>query len=393
MQNFTYFVPTKIEFGKGCENEVAKSIIEFGGSRVFIVHGSNRVIENGLMDKITKILDEAKLEYTIVGGVVANPLLSFAYDAIKKAKEFKPNFILAVGGGSVIDTGKAIAHGIANPEDDIWDFWSGKKTLTKTTPVGVILTISAAGSESSNSSVLTNEKIRQKRSYATDLNRPKFALLNPELTYTLPKYQIACGIVDIMMHTMDRYFTSDTVNEMTDLLGEAILKNTIKNGKIAIENPTDYQAMSELMWSGSLSHNSITGLGQLPDFAPHNLAHELSSKFNLAHGAGLSVIWGAWATHTYRTNPKRFEKFGINVLGINEGNPEKTAIKTIDTMVALFKSINMPTCLSEANIQIQSEYEIKELANRCVYGGTRTVGNFVKLKEEDCVSIYKLINK
>lgn len=393
MNSFTYCVPTKIEFGKDCENLVAKNIKEFGGNKVFIVHGSDRVLKNGLMDKITKNLDDANIEYMVIGGVIANPLLSFAYDAIEKAKDFGADFILGVGGGSVIDTAKAVAHGVKNPDDDIWDFWSGVKLLTKSTPVGAILTIPAAGSESSNSSVLTNESIAQKRSYATELNRPKFALLNPEFTYTLPKYQIGCGIVDIIMHTLDRYFTANTVNQMTDLIGEAVVKNTMKNGLIAIKNPSDYTAMSELMWAGSLSHNNITGLGQLADFAPHNLAHELSAKFNLAHGGALSVVWGAWATHTYKTNPERFEQFGINVLGIDEGNAQKTALKTIEELKNFFRTLDMPTCLSEANIKIQTKEELKELANRCVYKGTRKVGNFVKLDENDCLAIYTLINK
>ncbi len=393
MQSFSFYTPTKIEFGVDCELKAAENIKLFGGSRVAIIHGSDRVLKNGLMDRVTNNLKENGLEFIVIGGVVANPLLSFCYDALEKAKEFKADFVFAVGGGSVIDTAKAIAHGLANPETDIWDFWLKTKEVTKSTPVGVILTMSAAGSEMSDSSVLTNDKTVQKRGLNTVFNKPKFALMNPEFTYSVPKDQIACGVVDIMMHTLDRYFTVGTVNQMTDLIAEAVLKNIMKNGPVAFENPTDYVAVSEMMWASTLSHNGITGLGQLPDFAPHALAHELSGKFNTYHGAALSTIWGSWATYTYKTDIKRFEQYGKNVLGIDEGDSEKTALKAIEKTVEFFKSLDMPTCFSEANIPIQTAEELKELGFKCVFEGKRVVGNFVKLEEKDCTAIYTLANR
>ncbi len=393
MESFSFYTPTKIEFGKDSESKVAENIKLFGGSRVYIIYGSNRVLENGLMDKITKSLDENNLEYTLIGGVVANPLLSFCYDAIEKAKAFKADFILAVGGGSVIDTAKAVGHGIANPETDIWDFWSLKSKVEKTAPLGVVLTMSAAGSEMSNSSVITNEEIKQKRGLTTEFNRPKFACLNPELTYTVPKFQVSCGVVDIMMHTLDRYFTVNTKNEMTDLIAEGLLKNVIKHGKVAFKNPADYTAMSELMWCSTLSHNGITGLGQPQDFAPHALAHELSAKYNLAHGAALSTVWGSWAIYTYKTDIERFARYGKMVWGINESDSELTALKAIDETVKFFKSLDMPTCISEASLPLQSNEELKELGFRCVFKGARVVGQFVKLHEEDCTKIYTLANR
>ncbi len=393
MQSFSFYTPTKIEFGIGSELKAAENIKLFGGSRVVIVYGSDRVLKNGLMDKVTNNLKENGLEFITVGGVVANPLLGHCYDTLAKAKEFKADFVLAVGGGSVIDTSKAVAHGLANPETDIWEFWLKAKDVTKSTPIGVILTMSAAGSEMSDSAVLTNDKTNQKRGLNTVFNRPKFSLLNPELTYSVPKDQVACGVVDIMMHTLDRYFTAGTVNQMTDFIAESVLKNIMKNGLIAYQNPSDYTAVSEMMWTSTLSHNGITGLGQLPDFAPHALAHELSGKFNTYHGAALSAIWGSWATYTYKADVKRFEKYGKNVLGIDEGGSEKTALKAIDKTVEFFKSLDMPTCFSEANIPIQSEEELKELGFKCVFEGKRVVGNFVKLEQKECTDIYRLANR
>ncbi len=393
MQSFSFYTPTKIEFGIGSELKVAENVKQFGCSRVIIIHGSDRVLKNGLMDKVTNNLKENGIEFTIIGGVVANPLLSFCYDAIEKAKEFKADFVLGVGGGSVIDTSKAVAHGLANPETDIWEFWLRTKDLVKSTPVGVILTMSAAGSEMSDSAVLTNDKTMQKRGLNTVFNKAKFALMNPELTYSVPKDQIACGVVDIMMHTLDRYFTSNTVNQMTDLIAESVLKNIMTNGVVAYQNPTDYTAVSEMMWTSTLSHNSITGLGQLPDFAPHALAHELSGKFNTYHGAALSTIWGSWAMYTYKTDIKRFEKYGKNVLGLDEGDSEKTALKAIEKTVEFFKTLDMPTCFSEASIPLQTEAELKELGFKCVFEGKRVVGNFMKLEEKDCTAIYTLANR
>ncbi len=393
MQSFSFYTPTKIEFGIGSEEKVAENVKLFGGSKVCIIYGSNRVVESGLLNKVTENLKQNNIEFITIGGVVANPLLSFCYDALEKAKEFKADFMLAVGGGSVIDTAKAVGHGLANQETDIWDFWTGKVPVTKTTPLGVVLTMSAAGSEMSNSSVITNEETMQKRGLTSEFNRPTFACLNPELTYTVPKYQITCGVVDIMMHTLDRYFTINTKNEMTDLIAEALLKNVIKHGPVVVKNPSDYTAVSEMMWCSTLSHNGITGLGQPQDFAPHALAHELSAKFNLAHGAALSAVWGSWARYTYKTDVARFEKYGKNVWGIDEGDSELNALKAIDETVKFFKSLEMPTCFSEANLPIQTEEELYDLGYKCVFKGARVVGQFVKLQQEDCTAIYTLANR
>ncbi|NTV91642.1 MAG: iron-containing alcohol dehydrogenase, partial [Clostridiales bacterium] len=307
--------------------------------------------------------------------------------------EFGADFILAIGGGSVIDTAKGIAIGTANPEMDIWQFWTKDAIPQKSLPIGAILTIPAAGSETSESAVLTNDETMSKRGLGTELNRPKFAVMNPELAMTLPKYQIICGIVDIMMHTLDRYFTKVENNEFTDEIAEALLRTVMRNGRAIMDDPLDYQAMSELMWCGSISHNGITGLGRAVDFAPHQLGHELSAKFDVAHGASLSAVWGSWALYCFREKPERFVRYAEKIWGINTGDPEKTALSAIDETVGFFASIGAPTCLSELGAGIQDEETLRELADRCVYYGSRKVGQFRVLESEDIYEIYKLANR
>lgn len=255
MRDFTYYVPTEILFGRGAEADTAKEIRKFGGSRVLVVTGGGSVERSGLLARIERGLDEAGLAHEVFRGAKPNPRLSHAREGVQRALAMKADFILAVGGGSTIDTAKGIAHGAANPGTDIWDFWCGKAALERSTPVGVVLTISAAGSETSNSAVLTNEENGQKRGLGHDLNRPAFAVMDPELTLTLPVYQVACGVVDIMMHTLDRYFNPVWDNDLTDGIAEALLRTVIENGRRAVADKSDYHAMSELMWCGSVSHN------------------------------------------------------------------------------------------------------------------------------------------
>lgn len=394
MHSFTQYTPTRIVFGKETEKQVGNLAKQQGASKVFVVYGGGSVIKSGLLDRVTASLQEAGLVFTTVGGVKPNPRLSFAREAVEKSKEFGADFILAVGGGSVIDTAKAVAHGTANPETDLWEFWSRKKTVEKSLPVGVVLTLAAAGSETSDSAVLTNEETKVKRGLSTDLNRPAFAIMNPELTYTLPKYQVGCGIVDIMMHTLDRYFTQSENNEITDEIAEGLLRTVIRNGAIAIKDSYDYNAMSEIMWAGSLSHNGLTGLGAEKDFAVHQLGHELSAKFDIAHGASLSAVWGAWATYVYDAKPKRFAQYASKVWGIKETDPVKAAQEGIRKTVAYFKSLDMPTGFGEAEeIGFKTEEELQKMADGCSYGGTRTIGFFKACDKKDIYEIYKLANK
>lgn len=393
MQSFTYYSPTKVIFGKDAELACAKEIQNFGGSRVMVVYGGGSVAKSGLLERIEQQLEGEGLPYTALGGVQPNPRLSLARAGVRQAIEFGADFILAVGGGSVIDTAKGIAHGAANPGTDIWRFWTREAPLEKSLPVGTILTISAAGSEMSDSAVLTNDEIGSKRGLGSEFNRPKFAIMNPELTYTLPKYQIACGIVDIMMHTLDRYFTPTDGNGMTDEIAEALLKVVVENGGIALQNPGVYQAMSELMWCGSLSHNGITGLGAAVDFATHQLGHELSAMFDVAHGASLSAVWGAWAGYCYLVKPGRFARYARKVWGVDERDDEIAASAGIERTVAYFSGVGMPTCFTELGIGVQSQTVLSDLADRCVFGGARTVGQFKVLGRDDIYRIYSIANR
>ena len=396
MQAFTQFTPTEIVFGAGVENQTAALIKKYGGSKVMIVYGKGSVEKSGLLDKITTLLCENGISYAKHGGATPNPHLSFAQEGVKAAIAFGADFILAVGGGSAIDAAKAIAHGTANPEADIWKFWLLEENVTKSLPVGVVLTISASGSETSNSSVITNTDTGQKRGLRIDLNRPRFAIMNPQLTYSLPKFQIACGVADIIMHTLDRYFSSECnegkVNEMTDEIAEALLRVVIRNGTIVLENPCDYQAQSEIMWAGSLSHNGITGLGRTLDFSVHQLGHELGGRFDVAHGASLTAVWGAWAEHCLDVNPARFAQYARNVWGVTTENDNAAANEGIQKTVEYFKAIGMPTCFTELGIGVQSDEVLGELAFSCTHQDKRLVGSLKPLNKEDIFEIYRTAN-
>lgn len=395
MQTFEFYSPTKIIFGPNTEELAGQQVIAYGGSRVIVVYGGSSAIKSGLLERVLHSLDRAGAAHECVGGVKPNPRLSLAYEGIKKALDFHADFILAIGGGSVIDTAKAIADGAANPEFDIWDdFWMKKHPLPGSLPVGVVLTIPAAGSESSDSAVLTKDDTHEKRGLGSSFHRPRFAIMNPELTFTLPRYQVTCGIVDIMMHTMDRYFNPVTTNELTDEIAEGLLRNTIRNGRRAVEHPGDYQAMSELMWAGSLSHNGLTGLGNKTDFAPHQLGHELSAMFDVAHGASLSAIWDSWARYCVHTDPDRFARFAQNVWGLDpQGkDPSVLAMEGIEATCQFFRSLDMPTCLSQLSCGVQPESVLEDLAYRCTFSNTRTIGTYQVLGYDDILAIYRLAN-
>lgn len=395
MQAFEFYSPTKIMFGPNTEEQVGQQVAAHGGSRVMVVYGGNSAIKSGLLERALHSLDRAGLVYQCIGGVKPNPRLSLAREGLKQALAFGADFILAIGGGSVIDTAKAIADGAANPECDIWDdFWLKKIPLPGSLPVGVVLTIPAAGSESSDSAVLTNDDTQEKRGLSSPFHRPRFAIMNPELTFTLPRYQVTCGIVDIMMHTMDRYFNPVTTNALTDEIAEALLRNTIRYGRKAMEHPGDYQAMSELMWAGSLSHNGLTGLGNKKDFAPHQLGHTLSAMYDVAHGASLSAIWDSWARYCVNTNPSRFARFAENVWGLDRAGKDvdTLAMEGIEATRQFFRSLDMPTCMSQLSCGVQPESVLQDLAYHCTYGNTRTIGSFQVLNYDDILAIYRLAN-
>lgn len=395
MQSFNFYSPTNIIFGVDAEKQTGAQAAACGAKRVLVVYGGQSAVKSGLIDRVCASLKEAGVEYETYGGVKPNPHLEFARAGVEKAKAFGAELILGVGGGSVIDTAKAIANGVANPDVDLWDFWLRKAELTRALPVGAVLTIPAAGSECSDSAVLTKDDTLEKRGLGSNWHRPRFAIMNPELTYSLPPYQVTCGIVDILMHTFDRYFNPVTTNELTDEIAEGLMRCTIKNGKRAVENQRDYQAMSELMWAGSLSHNGLTGLGCKNDFAPHQLGHELSAKFDAAHGATLSTVWGSWASYVVGENPARFAQFGEKVWGIDRANKgdEQTAAEAIEKTVEFFRWLKMPTSIPELVGSAQSDEVLEDLAHRCTFFGTRKIGSFKVLGHDDILAIYKQANR
>ena len=390
MHSFTFYSPTEVVFGPDTELQAAELVQKYGGSRVFVVYGGGSVQRSGLLERVTKVLTDAGLAVECYGGAKPNPTLEHARDGVRKAIDFGADLVLAIGGGSAIDTGKAVAHGAANPEQDIWNFWSREVPLERSMPVGAILTIPAAGSEMSNSSVLTNEEIGRKRGLSTDFNRPKFAIMNPELTYTLPDYQIGCGIVDIMMHTMERYF-NPVENPLTDTLAETLLRNVIEQGRTAMADHTDYTAMSELMWAGSLSHNGLTGLGGQGDWSVHQLGHEISARFDLAHGASLAAVWGSWAGYVSEQRPARFARFARNVWGIQLDEERAAAEAGINATVDFFSSLGMPTGFDSC-IGLQTDEICADMAYRCAYEGTRTIGTLRVLGQADIEQIYLRAN-
>ena len=392
MQAFTYLSPTEVVFGKDTQCRTADYVSKYGGHRVLVVYGGSSVQKSGLLEQVCRLLEAAGLPYQTFGGAKPNPTLDHAQDGIRAAIEFQADFILAVGGGSAIDTAKAIAIGTANPAVDIWEYWSGQSVPAAALPVGVILTISAAGSETSNSAVLTNLATGSKRGLSSDLNRPKFAIMNPELTYTLPVYQVACGVTDIMMHTLDRYF-NPLDNELTDAIAEALLRTVIASGRVAVRDTHDYDAMSELMWAGSLSHNGLTGLVGQPDFAVHQLGHELSAMFDTAHGASLATVWGSWARYVCKTRTARFTRYAKNVWGLENADETALALAGIRATEEYFRSIGMPTSFGENNdVGVQPDEVVLDLAYRCSFQRTRTIGSFQRLDEKDIAQIYKNAN-
>lgn len=391
MFDFKYFTPTKVLFGKNTENKVADLIQEFGGKKVLIHYGGGSVIRSGLMQKVTDKLDTAGIKYVKLGGAVPNPRLSLVYEGIELCKKEGLDFILALGGGSAIDSAKAIGYGVMN-DGDVWDLYDYKKQAKACMPLGVILTLAATGSEMSDSSVITKEEGLVKRGYSSDFCRPRFAILNPELTMTLPDYQTACGCTDIMMHTMERYFTNGGNMELTDSMAEALLRTVKENAKILARDPKNYDARAEVMWAGSLSHNGLTGCGNDGgDWMTHKLEHELGGLYDVAHGAGLAAIWGSWARYVYKNCLPRFKRYAINVMGIapNAGSDEEIALKGIEAMEDFYREIKMPTNLRELGVNATDD-DLMLMAHKCAVGVNGGKGSARFLKEEDMFEIYKM---
>ena len=389
MFDFKYYTPTKVVFGRNTEARVAELIREFGGSRVLIHYGGGSVVRSGLLKKVTDTLDSAGIPYVTLGGAVPNPRLSLVYKGIELCKKEGVDFLLAVGGGSAIDSAKAIGYGVTN-EGDVWDFYDYKRKATACLPLGVILTLAATGSEMSDSSVITKEEGWIKRGYSSDFARAKFAIMNPELTMSLPDYQTACGCADIMMHTMERYFTNGGNMEITDSIAEGLLRTVMTNAEILVKDPKNYDARAEVMWAGSLSHNGLTGCGNDGgDWMTHKMEHELGGLYDVAHGAGLAAIWGSWARYVYKDCLPRFRRFAVNVMGVEPvGTDEEIALRGIEAMEAFYRRIHMPTNLRELGVN-PTEAEFADMAHKCAVGVNGAKGSAKLLYEADMLAIYK----
>ena len=391
MRDFNYYAPTEVVFGKQSEEQVAHLVKKYGGSKVLVHYGGQSAKRSGLLDKICNLLQEEGIDYVMLGGVVPNPRLSLAQQGIELCRKESVDFILAVGGGSVIDSSKCIAYGVGF-EGNVWDIYLGKATPTTMLPVAAVLTIPAAGSEMSESSVITNEDGDVKLGYSNNLSRPKFAIMNPERTFTLPPYQTAAGVTDMMMHTMERYFTKDDDMDLTTDLAEAALRS-MKNAIFAVlKNPENYRYRAQIMWGGSLMHNGLTGCGVSDDWATHQLEHELSGMFDVTHGAGLAAVWPSWARYVMYENLSRFVRFAVNVMDVPNDftDPETTALKGIEAMERFYHAIGMPINIKELIGREITDGEIKEMVRKCSRDNTHTCGCLKVLKAEDMEAIYQM---
>lgn len=388
MNNFTFYSPTKFVFGKETENQVGDMVKEFGGTKILLHFGGKSAEKSGLLGRVRESLKMSNIHFVELGGVQPNPLDDIVYDGIDLCKKNNLDFILAVGGGSVIDSAKAIAMGVCY-DGDFWDFYSGKASPKKALPVGTILTIAAAGSEGSGDSVITKKDGMLKRGTGSECIRPRFSILNPALTQTLPAYQTACGITDIMAHVCERYFTNTKNVETTDRLCEAVLLAMINESPKVIANPNDYEARANIMWAGMVAHNNIVGVGRDQDWNSHGIEHELSGLYDCAHGAGLAVIMPAWMKFVMKHDIMRFAQFAVRVWGckMDFSNPEKTAREGIESFRNFLNSIGMPATLAEVG---GNEKDIPILVKKFGLKEGETTGGFVHLTSNDIAEIYKL---
>ncbi len=394
MINFNYYAPTQVVFGRDTESQVAELVQKYGGTKVLIHYGGGSARKSGLLDRIEASFKNAGLPYLLLGGVKPNPRLSLVHEGVDLCRKEGVDFILAVGGGSVIDSSKAIAWGVPY-EGDVWDFYTHKAKAKTCLPVAAVVAIPAAGSEMSDGSVITNEDGWLKKDYGDNMIRCKFAVMNPELTYTLPAWQTACGVTDIMMPTMERYFVHDDDMEVTTAIAEAILRTVKDCGYKIKADPNCYNTRAQIMWAGSLAHNDLTGCGAVGDWGTHNLEHELSGMFDVSHGAGLSALWGSWARYVMDENVDRFARFAVNVHGVTpvDGDAKATALKGVEAMEQFFSFMGMPVSIPELIKRPATEEEILEMAEKCSENGQRTVGNLKALDKKDMAAIYRMANK
>ncbi len=391
LKDFNFYAPTRVVFGKNAENQIGQLVTTYHGTKVLIHYGSGSAQRSGLLGVVRQQLSAAGIKYVELGGVIPNPLLSKVQEGIELCRREQVDFILAVGGGSVIDSSKAIGYGV-NYEGNVWDFWEGKNSPQRCLPIGTVLTIPAAGSEMSSSCVITKDEGLLKRGINSDLCRCKFAVMNPERTYTLPPYQTASGATDIMMHTMERYFSKYEDMTLTDAIAEALLRTVKDAALVVMENPKDYRNRAQIMWAGSLAHNDLTECGTEKDFATHKLEHELSAMFGVTHGAGLAALWPSWARYVKDKHLSRFVQFAVNVMGIENDftHPEETAEKGIRALEDFYRKIGMPTNLHELLDRDITDQEIDALVDKCSRGGSIKIGAMEILGAEDMRAIYQL---
>ena len=390
MNNFQFYSPTCFVFGKDTESQTGECVKRFGGTKVLIHYGGGSVVRSGLLDRVKKSLDAEGISYVELGGVKPNPRSGLVYEGIDLCKKENVDFILAVGGGSVIDSSKAIAAGTVY-DGDFWDFYQGKR-IEKALSVGTVLTIAAAGSEGSPDSVITKEEGMFKRGASGDAIRPKFSILNPALTQTLPPFQSAAGITDIMAHLYERYLTNTKEVEVTDRLIEALLLTMVHEGPRVIADPNNYEARANIMWAGTLAHNNMCGVGRSQDWISHSVEHELSALYDCAHGAGLAVTMPAVFKYEMSHNVMRFAQVAVRVWGcqMDFEHPEVTALAGINALQKFLISIGMPSNFEELGAK---EEDIPKLVNVLCRGDGRdgTIEGFIKLNEEDCTKIYKMM--
>lgn len=391
MFNFEYYAPSRVIFGRGVEERTGALLRELGISRVLIHYGGGSAVKSGLLGRVAASLDGVGIAHASLGGVVPNPRVSKVREGAQLAREFGAQLILAVGGGSVIDSSKAIGYAVAEPEHDVWEIYDRQRTPKACLPVACVLTIAAAGSEMSNSSVITNENTGEKRGYRNNLCRPRLAIMNPELTAALPPYQTAAGCTDILMHTLERYFTQGDNMELTDQIAEGLLRTVMKNAIILRDDPANYNARAEVMWASSLSHNDLTGLGaDGMDFVSHGLEHELGGMFDVTHGAGLSAVWPSWARYVYKDCLPRFVKFARDVMEVEPGaSDEETALKGIAALEDFFCSIHMPVTLKELGVE-PTEDQILTMAASFAKSSGGKKGSAKVLYEADMAAIYRM---
>jgi len=387
MQNFTFHNRTKIIFGRGTEEKTGEEVAKYS-DKILMVYGGGSIKEYGIYEKVMSSLEAAGVEAVELGGVKPNPRLKLVHEGVEICREENIDFVLAVGGGSVIDTAKAISIGVPY-EGDVWDFYAEDRTIEESLPIGTVLTIPAAGSESSPGSVITKEEGGLKRDAGSNKLRPEFAIMNPEFTYTLPDYQTASGAADIMAHVMERYFTHEPHVDFTDRLCEATLRTVIENTPIALEEPENYGVRAQIMWASTVAHNDLLGTGRVEDWASHPIEHELSGMYDITHGAGLAIIFPAWMEYVHQKNLEKFAQFAARVWNeeVDFASLERTALKGIEDLREFFRRVGLPTRLSDLEVEI-SEADLEEMADKCTENGP--VGNFVELDRDDVLEIYNL---